>query len=174
MNFFISQEQSGLLPVPAEERTMFVTFSKGYPVSEWEVTNFLTTNYGDCIESFYMQNEVGVPNNHPLFARVVFFSPLTIDRILDGATRAKFSINGRHVWMRKFVPQRLRISPSGRGTNRITSCLALVKSFAVGCTALVFSCLKPAANWSPLVDMVVEQTFYPIYGRNKVIMYSVN
>ncbi|XP_057763549.1 uncharacterized protein LOC130984001 [Arachis stenosperma] len=90
--------------VPAEARTMFVTFSKGYRVAERELRDFLTMAYGDCIEALYMQ-EVQHPNHQPLFARIVFRKPSTIDVVLRGATKVKFSINGKDVWARKFVPK---------------------------------------------------------------------
>ncbi|KAL2458883.1 uncharacterized protein Fot_55446 [Forsythia ovata] len=89
--------------VPPEDRTMFVTFSRGYPVAEREVRHFFSTNFGDCIESFHMQ-EVR-PHEQPLYARVVFLKPSFIPEILDGTEKAKFTINGKHVWMRKFVPR---------------------------------------------------------------------
>ncbi|KAL2534349.1 Uncharacterized protein Adt_07700 [Abeliophyllum distichum] len=60
--------------VPPEDRTMFVTFSRGYPVAEREVRHFFSTNFGDCIESFHMQ-EVR-PHEQPLYARVVFLKPV--------------------------------------------------------------------------------------------------
>ncbi|XP_027368743.1 uncharacterized protein LOC113874729 [Abrus precatorius] len=90
--------------VPADDRTLFVTFSKGYRVQEWEVREFFTMAYGDCIEALYMQ-EVQ-PNEQPLFARIVFHKISIIDMILRGANKAKFTINGKHVWARKFVPKR--------------------------------------------------------------------
>ncbi|XP_022987466.1 uncharacterized protein LOC111485004 [Cucurbita maxima] len=89
--------------VPPEERAMFVTFSKGYPVQEWEVRDFFTINYGDCIEHFQMQ-EVE-PNEQSLFARIVFRSASTIGLILGGQPRMKFTINGKHIWARKFIPK---------------------------------------------------------------------
>ncbi|KAG7023698.1 hypothetical protein SDJN02_14724, partial [Cucurbita argyrosperma subsp. argyrosperma] len=89
--------------VPPEERAMFVTFSKGYPVQEWEVRDFFTINYGDCIEHFQMQ-EVE-PNEQSLFARIVFRSASTIGLILRGQPRMKFTINGKHIWARKFIPK---------------------------------------------------------------------
>ncbi|KAM7276255.1 hypothetical protein ACFE04_018121 [Oxalis oulophora] len=94
-------------PIPADDRTMFVTFSKGYPVLEGQVRNFFQIAYGDCIESLHMQ-EVLPPNQQSLFARIIFRSPSTIERILNGRRTVKFSIQGRHVWARKFVPKRPR------------------------------------------------------------------
>ena len=90
--------------VPPDDRTMFVTFSKGYPVFDWEVREFFTRTYGDCIESLHMQDVQ--PNEQSLFARIVFHSASTIDVILNGLSKAKFTINGKHVWMRKFIPKR--------------------------------------------------------------------
>ncbi|KAL7091884.1 hypothetical protein ACP275_12G131000 [Erythranthe tilingii] len=84
-------------------RTMFATFSRGYPVTEAEVINFFTRRFGDCIEMLLMQ-DVG-PTEQALFARIVFFEEELIRTILNGETKAKFTINGKHVWMRQFVPR---------------------------------------------------------------------
>lgn len=90
--------------VPSDDRTLFMTFSKGYPVHEWEVREFLTRAFGDCVEALHMQE---VPaREQPLFARVVFRLASTIEQVLDASGKAKFIINGKHVWARKFVPKR--------------------------------------------------------------------
>ncbi|XP_059431695.1 uncharacterized protein LOC132165230 [Corylus avellana] len=94
--------------VPADDRTMFVTFSKGYPVQEWEVRDFFGRSYGDCVESLHMQ-EVQ-PHQQALFARIIFHKATTMEMILRGMGKVKFSINGKHVWARKFVPKRARSS----------------------------------------------------------------
>lgn len=96
--------------VPPDDRTLFITFSKGYPVQEWEVRDFFTRNYGDCVESIYMQDVKG--EEQSLFARIVFRAFSMIGRILDETGRAKFSINGKHAWVRKFIPKRVRVAPS--------------------------------------------------------------
>ncbi|KAJ1381378.1 hypothetical protein SESBI_45198 [Sesbania bispinosa] len=89
----------------ADDRTLFVTFSNGYRVEEWEVREFFTMTYGDCIESLHMQ-EIVQPNEQPLFVHIVFHMVCNIDMILRGATKVKFTINGKHVWARKFVSKR--------------------------------------------------------------------
>ncbi|CAL0330281.1 unnamed protein product [Lupinus luteus] len=94
----INEEQ-----VPADERTLFLTFSKGYPVTEREVEEFFTMLYGDYVEALYMQ-EVQ-QGEQALFARIVFRSATIIDMITSSLRKAKFSINGKHVWARKFVPK---------------------------------------------------------------------
>ncbi|CAJ2649960.1 hypothetical protein L195_g041873 [Trifolium pratense] len=93
--------------VAPDDRTLFVTFSKGYRVEEWEVRNFLTMTFGDCIENFKFQETAN--NEQPLFARIVFHNVSTIQMILGGASKVKFTINGKHVWARKFVPKRGRM-----------------------------------------------------------------
>ncbi|KAI3447215.1 hypothetical protein Pfo_003880 [Paulownia fortunei] len=92
-------------------RTMFATFSKGYPVTESEVRQFFTRMFGNCIDSLHMQ-EVG-PDEQALYARIVFVNPSFIQIILNGETKAKFTINGKHVWMRQFVPRNGRTLPCG-------------------------------------------------------------
>ncbi|XP_022754154.1 uncharacterized protein LOC111302566 [Durio zibethinus] len=101
--------------VPPDDRTMFVTFSKGYPVYEWEVREFFTRAYGDCIESLHMQEVL--PDEQSLFARIVCHSASAIEVILNGMSKTKFTINGKHVWARKFEPKRLKPSPTAPPMN---------------------------------------------------------
>ncbi|WCJ42798.1 hypothetical protein M5689_023584 [Euphorbia peplus] len=102
---FVNNVRNDALLAP-EDRTMFVTFSKGYPVSEWEVRDFFIRSFGEySIESLHMQ-EVDKPHEQALFAKIVFKSVTNIHKILNGRDKVKFNINGKHVWARKFVPKR--------------------------------------------------------------------
>lgn len=98
--------------VHPDDRTMFVTFSKGYPVPERDIREFFNVMYGDCIESLHMQDvQFG---EQSLYARIVFYTPDVIEAVLNGMEKAKFTIKGRHMWMRKFIPKRRRsLSPTG-------------------------------------------------------------
>ncbi|XP_004508244.1 uncharacterized protein [Cicer arietinum] len=111
----VQQQGRVVVVVPADDRTLFVTFSKGYRVEEWEVREFFTMAYGDCIEALFMQEVAG--NEQALFARIVFHKVNTIDMILRGASKVKFSINGKHVWARKFVPKRGNASTGETSTS---------------------------------------------------------
>ncbi|KAI3807169.1 hypothetical protein L1987_23093 [Smallanthus sonchifolius] len=93
-----------VVEIEPDERTLFATFSRGYPVDEWEVREFFTRLFGECIESFYMQ-EVAICEQ-PLFAKIVLYDTSYIHVILNGGTKAKFTINGKQVWVRKFIPKR--------------------------------------------------------------------
>lgn len=99
-----NRSSSSATAVSAENRTLFVTFSKGYPVTEAEVREFFTKLFGECIESFYMQPVM--PPEQALYARVVFCKPDIIDLVLNGLQKAKYTINGKHLWMRKFIAKR--------------------------------------------------------------------
>ncbi|KVI06939.1 hypothetical protein Ccrd_014726, partial [Cynara cardunculus var. scolymus] len=98
--------------IPADDRTVFLTFSKGYPISESEVRDYFTRNFGDFIEAIHM-HDVG-PEEQPLYARIVACSPSMVNTIVgrDGPEgKSKYNINGKHVWARKYVKKKpIRLS----------------------------------------------------------------
>ncbi|XP_043699828.1 uncharacterized protein LOC122650481 [Telopea speciosissima] len=89
---------------PEVERSMFMTFSKGYPVSLKEVQDFLTHLYGDCVEAIYME-KVDPSTVQPLYALVVFKQASTIDTILNGAEKVSFTINEKQAMVRRWKPK---------------------------------------------------------------------
>ncbi|TXG49616.1 hypothetical protein EZV62_025491 [Acer yangbiense] len=118
-----NQQQQQPEIIPQDQRTIFLTFSKGYPISETEIRDFISRCYsphfktsireefllllldskhGDCIEAIIMQERAA--GEQPLYARLVLdLSCSNIEAILGGKSKAKFSINGKHVWARKYV-----------------------------------------------------------------------
>ncbi|KAF7811630.1 uncharacterized protein G2W53_032606 [Senna tora] len=98
--------------VPRDDRTIFLTFSKGYPISEAEVRDYFSRRFGDIIEGIYMQ-EVNLMEQ-PLYARLVVRSNAinVIDVFLKGIGKVKFCINRKHVWARKYVRKSPSPSPS--------------------------------------------------------------
>ncbi|GKE78081.1 hypothetical protein Tco_1544201, partial [Tanacetum coccineum] len=102
--------------VPPENRTIFLTFSKGYPITEFEVRDYFTRLFGDFIESIYMQPVEG--DNQPLFARIVAKSPCMVRAVVDrdgGVGKSKYYINGKHVWARKYVKRTPSSKDNGEG-----------------------------------------------------------
>ncbi|XP_026425011.1 uncharacterized protein LOC113321333 [Papaver somniferum] len=95
------EEQQVVQVLPPDERTMFITFSRGFPISEGQLREFFVRTYGDCIESIYMQ-EIKPPQRQSMFAKIVFYASETIDHILAGETKVRFFINGRHIQARRF------------------------------------------------------------------------
>ncbi|VVB14042.1 unnamed protein product [Arabis nemorensis] len=95
-----------------EDRTMFITFSRGFPVSKAEVKELFTDHFGEnCVECIYMRegNEnvlytnVNSNGQQKLFARLVLDSVTTVDRVLNGTNLSKFHIHRKHIWARKFL-----------------------------------------------------------------------
>ncbi|XP_010068858.2 uncharacterized protein LOC104455833 [Eucalyptus grandis] len=95
--------------VPPDERTIFLTFSKGYPIPENEVREYFTRRFGNFIEELHMQ-EVP-PEEQALYARVVVRPASLIDTILSSRSKAKFTINGKHVWARRYVRKTVKSPP---------------------------------------------------------------
>ncbi|GAB2275507.1 hypothetical protein Dimus_010264 [Dionaea muscipula] len=86
--------------VDADDRSLFITFSKGFPVSDQEIRELFTKIFGDCVDIVDLANTK--PNQQPLFARLVLRTVEMVDHILQGKVTAKFQINGKHVWARKY------------------------------------------------------------------------
>ncbi|MED6149813.1 hypothetical protein PIB30_066233 [Stylosanthes scabra] len=103
----------------ADDRTIFMTFSKGYPISEAEIRDFFARTQGDIIESLHMQDVQSVAEQ-PLFARMVVRPDAMnkIDAFLEGGRKVKFAINGKHVWARRYVRKG---NKSPRGTSPVNS-----------------------------------------------------
>ncbi|RLM86550.1 hypothetical protein C2845_PM04G07570 [Panicum miliaceum] len=89
--------------VPRDERTLFVTFSNGYPFTADELYEFFIGNFGD-VEVISVQEPVAP--KPPLYAHITFYTQDTLFRVLAGHPRVKFVIRGKHLWARKFVPKR--------------------------------------------------------------------
>ncbi|WCJ30264.1 hypothetical protein M5689_011834 [Euphorbia peplus] len=88
--------------IAEDDKTMFLTFSRGFPVTKEEVANLFTRLHGEaCVVDVHMQENVP-ENEQPLFARMVLDSIGSVDRILNGKRIAKFRINGKHIWARKY------------------------------------------------------------------------
>nr|GMD41029.1 uncharacterized protein LOC109169472 [Ipomoea batatas] len=84
---------SGVGPRPPRPR--------GYPVSEEEVKELFNSYYGDCVETVKMVPPMNA-SEQSLYARLVVRSVSTIDQVLSRGPIAKFRVNGKHVWARKY------------------------------------------------------------------------
>ncbi|KAI4337326.1 hypothetical protein L6164_015757 [Bauhinia variegata] len=89
-----------------DDKTMFLTFSRGFPVSEQEVRMLFQSCFGDIIVELTMGNHVNVNDKgyeQILFATMVVNSIRSMDKILKGKRIAKFRVNGKHIWARKYA-----------------------------------------------------------------------
>ncbi|XP_021775757.1 uncharacterized protein LOC110739615, partial [Chenopodium quinoa] len=84
-----------------EDRSLYLTFSKGEIVSEDEVRSLFTLEFGDCVQRVHMPEIRHSQQN--LFARVSPKYVETTDIILKGKSLIKFKIRGgKHVWAKKY------------------------------------------------------------------------
>ncbi|CAA7016077.1 unnamed protein product [Microthlaspi erraticum] len=85
------------------DRTVFLTFSRGFEVSVSEVKYCFTRRFGDgCVEGVFMQ-EKNEDVKQSLYARLVLDSVATVDKILRGSPKpVKFIVNKKHIWARKY------------------------------------------------------------------------
>ncbi|KAL0843048.1 hypothetical protein Bca101_016293 [Brassica carinata] len=93
---------AGTKKVEGEDgRAIFLAFSRGYPVSNSELHAYFTRRHGDIIEAIHMG--AGGGYGQALYATMVLHSAAKIQEILNGGVfSTKFTINGKHVWARKF------------------------------------------------------------------------
>ncbi|KAK6274995.1 hypothetical protein POUND7_004704 [Theobroma cacao] len=88
---------------PEDTRTMFLTFSKGYPLSREEIIYFFTSKWGEVVQDVFI--ELTHPGQDPQFGRIVFTTSLVIPWVLNGQAKAKFFVNRKHLWVRVYVPR---------------------------------------------------------------------
>ncbi|WOG87992.1 hypothetical protein DCAR_0207225 [Daucus carota subsp. sativus] len=86
--------------VAPDDRTIFLTFSKGYFIPEVDIREFFTRIFGNFIEDIHMQE---VPSDQqPLYARMVCRSSAIIPKIAPPGNKSLYSINGKHVYAKKY------------------------------------------------------------------------
>ncbi|GAV77994.1 hypothetical protein CFOL_v3_21462 [Cephalotus follicularis] len=90
-------------PTPEDARTMFLTFSKGYPLSSKEIVNFFVSKWGEVVQDVVIEHTR--EGEEPRFGRIVFTSSTVIQLVLNGEAKAKFLVNGKHLWARVYVPR---------------------------------------------------------------------
>ncbi|KAJ9188911.1 hypothetical protein P3X46_000263 [Hevea brasiliensis] len=96
----VAGQEDTVTSVCHNDRTLFVTFSKGHPTSKTELRDLMTRKFGNCVEAIHMRIQP-----QPLFARVVLKSVSAMEKILGGKDILKFRVNGKDVWARRFVPK---------------------------------------------------------------------
>ncbi|KAL5718203.1 hypothetical protein ACHQM5_011133 [Ranunculus cassubicifolius] len=86
---------------PRDQRTMFLTFSDGYPLTKNEISDFFKRSYGNVVEDVIIGDKQ--KREPPKYARIVFKGEPIIPWILNGEVKVKFRVNGKQLWARKFV-----------------------------------------------------------------------
>ncbi|KAG6500896.1 uncharacterized protein LOC121995150 [Zingiber officinale] len=86
-----------------DQRSMFITFSRGHPISREDIVEFFSANYGPCLETVMI--EKAQAGQLPMYGRLVFRSASMIAMVLNGQQTAKLLIKGKHLWARMYIPR---------------------------------------------------------------------
>ncbi|KAM1140329.1 hypothetical protein ACFX19_041109 [Malus domestica] len=109
LNPFAEEWHPILNMAPEEDRCCFFTFSNGYPLTERQIINFFTEQYGGwCVERVYIHRPETREEKPPLFGRIVFRSVLMTEIVLGGEEEVKFRIDRRPLWCKRFDKERVR------------------------------------------------------------------
>ncbi|CAN0865308.1 hypothetical protein LINGRAHAP2_LOCUS9197 [Linum grandiflorum] len=102
---------------PEEKLCLYLTFSKGYPISANQLVHFFTRRFGPCVERVY----VHAP---PLFGKIHFSASYVPALILNGEDEVRLTIDGRYVSCKRFAENRRKnrtsapvLLPAGVQTN---------------------------------------------------------
>ncbi|CAN1760939.1 hypothetical protein LINPERHAP1_LOCUS7725 [Linum perenne] len=86
-----------------DDKTLFLTFSRGFPVTKDEVMELFTRKYGEgSVMGVMMHENLVYGNQQPIFAKIMLRSVTLVDEVLGGEKSAKFRTNGKHIWARKY------------------------------------------------------------------------
>uniref|UniRef100_A0A0E0KPH9 RRM domain-containing protein n=1 Tax=Oryza punctata TaxID=4537 RepID=A0A0E0KPH9_ORYPU len=85
-------------------RSLFITFSKGLPLTREEIEEYFTERWGDCLDKVMMEKTpAGEP---PTYGRIVFRHAAMATAVLGGEHLVKLVVNGRQLWARKYFPSK--------------------------------------------------------------------
>ncbi|CAI9770344.1 unnamed protein product [Fraxinus pennsylvanica] len=87
-----------LEPALENARTLFMTFSHGFPLAWFEIRDYFTEMYGNCVQYVYIHRSGE-------FGKVVFTTPHMPEAIMQGGEVVTFAIRNRPVWLKRFMPR---------------------------------------------------------------------
>ncbi|KAI5647466.1 hypothetical protein M9H77_33471 [Catharanthus roseus] len=86
-------------PAPENERTLFMTFSRGRPLSKPEIMNFFDRKYGACVEDVFIHKPQG---RDPEFGKIVFKFSWIPNLILENNESVLIYIGHNTICLKKF------------------------------------------------------------------------
>ncbi|EEF50288.1 uncharacterized protein LOC8265814 [Ricinus communis] len=109
LNPFAEEWNPTVERVSEEDRCLFLTFSNGYPLTETQILKFFNEKYGpSCVERVYVHwpDPRSGRKEPPLFGKVVFKAFYIPVVILNGKKEAKFWVDKRPLWCKRFDPKK--------------------------------------------------------------------
>ncbi|CAA3012803.1 Hypothetical predicted protein [Olea europaea subsp. europaea] len=97
-DFIMNPFARPLEPAPENARTLFMTFSHGFPLAWFEIRDYFTGIYGNCVQYVYIHSSRE-------FGKVVFTTPHMPDAIMQELEVVSFAIRNRPVWLKRYRPR---------------------------------------------------------------------
>ncbi|KAL2460875.1 hypothetical protein Adt_44295 [Abeliophyllum distichum] len=88
---------------PEDDRSLFMTFSHGFPLAWFEIREYLTEVYGNCVE--YVHNHRRADGRSAEFGKIVFTTSHMPCAIMQGREVVRHVIRNRPVWLKRFRPR---------------------------------------------------------------------
>ncbi|KAH7849135.1 hypothetical protein Vadar_013514 [Vaccinium darrowii] len=84
-----------------EDRSLYMTFSNGFPLSEFQIHRFfMARGFGAYLQKIDIHQPRDIA--YPLFGKITFAYSCVPLFILNGQEQVKFCIDGRTVWCKKY------------------------------------------------------------------------
>ncbi|GMH10839.1 hypothetical protein Nepgr_012680 [Nepenthes gracilis] len=84
-----------------KDRTIFITFSNGYPLSDYQIRNFFNSKYGECVERIYIHRRDD-PLMPPLFGKVIFLRRSIPLMLFGDQDEVHFTVDGMSLRCKKY------------------------------------------------------------------------
>ncbi|KAM7277086.1 hypothetical protein ACFE04_018952 [Oxalis oulophora] len=81
------------------DRCLFLTFSNGFPLHEYDIVEFFQGQLGPCVERIYVDRRPGCA---PLFGKVKFRRFHFIVLLMGDQPSATFNVDGKTMCAKKF------------------------------------------------------------------------
>ncbi|KAG6508416.1 uncharacterized protein LOC121980024 [Zingiber officinale] len=76
-----------------DERSIFITFSRGYPLSQGDIEEYFSSKWGKCVEKVTVARSASAVA--PVYGKVVFKNVAYLGLVLNGMDLVKFTIKGK-------------------------------------------------------------------------------
>ncbi|KAL1543348.1 laccase [Salvia divinorum] len=93
----------------SDDRSLYMTFSNGTPLSNEEIGDFFTSIYGQCVEYVYVHGYHR--KKDPKFGKIIFTSEEIARMVLRNQEVEKMEVNSKPVWLKKYIPRSQRREP---------------------------------------------------------------
>ncbi|KAH6779722.1 hypothetical protein C2S52_010959 [Perilla frutescens var. hirtella] len=89
----------------SDDRTLFMTFSSGSPLTKEEIFHYFTSVFGQCVERVYVHER---RRKDPEFGKITFTPYILAEMIMLNRKVVKILVNNKPIWLKKYVSRSQR------------------------------------------------------------------